>query len=472
MQRSRRIAAIVSFIMLLFILTGCEVNDNVHTPVIENEASSSNIDVNILNSENIKNIIKELSSEKYNGRLAGTEGNELATEYIVEYFEKIGLKNPKGLENYRQEYKQNVRFTNSPPILGIMDEKGEFQKEFGYLENFSVQTFITALSINGEVRGEAVLIEKPEQLTGDTELLKDKILLITETVYKEMGSRHLVTCILTAGVNIKGIIYEDDISNPNHRYNTFIVGPNAPYVGTFDKEAPMMFMSDVDTFKEMKEVAEKGLEIYMKSDYSIENVTASNVIGLVEGSDEELRDEFVIIGAHFDHVGDNKNGTYNPGAFDNGTGTATMMEVARVLQENKIKPKKSILFIAFNGEEEGLYGSHYYADYPVYPLNDRTVMINLDMVGTKTSMPVSIWSYDETNTEFRNSMYKYAKELNIKSELGAGQGSDHAPFAAKGVDAICFIDQDFKNGYHTPNDTIDTVDEKNLQRLLNSYLLT
>jgi peptidase M28-like protein len=469
LRKNKGIAIVMSLIMLVSILGGCTSDDYTDSNK-GNEVNFSNINESLLNSENIMNTIKELSSERYNGRLAGTKGNELAAEYIAGYFKKVKLESPKGLENFRQSYTQNVRFTNSAPKLGILDNEGNLIKEYSYLEDFSVQTFITALSIKGEIKGKAVVIETVEQLSEDTEKLKDKILLIPEAVNNKIGTRALITRILESRMNVEGILCEVDISSPNHRYNAFVVGPNAQPVAIFNNSAPMMFMSDADSFKEMKTAAKKGSDLYMKADYSVENVTASNIIGLMEGNDKELKNEFIIIGAHFDHVGDNKNETYNPGAFDNGSGTAAIMEIARVLKENKIKPKKSILFIAFNGEEEGLYGSHHYADHPVYPLNDKTIMINLDMVGSKTPIPLSIESFDSTNTKLRDKLYKYAKGLNVESIADVGQGSDHAPFAAKGVDAVCLIHMDLKNGYHTPKDTIETVDEKRAEEVVKLVL--
>ncbi len=469
MKSKKRASILVSLVLIVSVLFGCVNTDNVDDNK-GNEATFSNIKENAIDSKNIMNIISELSSQKYNGRLAGTEGNELATDYIINYFKKIGLESPKELESYRQYYTQNVRFTNTAPKLGILDNVGRLEKEYNYLEDFSVQTFITALSINGEIKGNTVIIENVEQLSNDTENLKDKILLIPEAINNKIGTRTLITRVLQSGVNVKGILCEVDITSPNHRYNAFVVGPNAQPAASFNNNAPMMFMSDTETFKEIKEAAEKGSEIYMKADYSIENITAANIIGLIEGKDKELKNEFIIIGAHFDHVGDNKNGTYNPGAFDNGSGTAAVMEIARVIKENKVKPKKSILFIAFNGEEEGLYGSHYYADHPVYPFNDSTVMINLDMVGSSTPMPLSIQSFDSTNTKLRDKIYKYARGLKVESVADVGQGSDHSPFAAKGVESVCMIHMDLNNGYHTPKDTIDKVDEKRVAEVVKLVL--
>lgn len=241
------------------------------------------------------------------------------------------------------------------------------------------------------------------------------------------------------------------------------MGPNAQPTAQFIEGKPMLFSCSSSTFKELVDAANKGLDIKMNADFTIEKVNAANVIGFIEG---KVKDEYIIIGAHFDHAGDNKNGTYNPGALDNASGTAVMMEIARVLKEEKYKPKKSIVFIAFNGEEEGLYGSQHYANYPVYPLSkDKTIMINLDMVGSKTVIPLTLLSFDSTNTKLREEFYRYSKALGMDSVQEAGQGSDHYPFGAKGIESLCLINVDLKNGYHTPDDTINKVDEERIAEI-------
>ncbi|WP_041701477.1 M28 family metallopeptidase [Gottschalkia acidurici] len=424
-----------------------------------------------INSKNIMNTVEELTSKKYNGRLIGTEGNQLATEYLVDHFKKINLKNPEKLKDYKQYYKQNVRATNSAPILSVLDKNGKIEKEYNYIEDFSVVTYNSLLSIKGKASGQGVLIEDVDKLSKSPETFRGKILLVSRETMGKYGLRNILLNIIEHKIEIKGIILEVEIEKEDK--SGFAVAPNAPAVDNFSKNGPMLFTLESGAFKEISNLTKEGKNIYMTADYSIENVEGANVIGLLEGNHKELKEEFIIIGAHFDHVGDNKNGTYNPGALDNASGTATMMEIARILSENKIKPKKSILFIGFNGEEEGLYGSYNYANNPLYPLNDKTVMINLDMVGSKRKVPLESVSYDSSNTELRDELFKISKELGIDSRTNVSQGSDHVPFAAKGIKSVCLIHMDLESGYHTPHDTIDKVDRKRTEeavKVVLSYL--
>ena len=113
-----------------------------------------------------------------------------------------------------------------------------------------------------------------------------------------------------------------------------------------------------------------------------------NVVGILPGSDAKLKDEAIVIGAHYDHLGRGGEGSLAPregdihhGADDNASGTAGLLELARMLSTQPVKPRRTIVFIAFSGEEEGLLGSDYYVNHPLVPLSNTVAMINMDMVG-------------------------------------------------------------------------------------------
>src|SRR5207302_3610087 len=113
-----------------------------------------------------------------------------------------------------------------------------------------------------------------------------------------------------------------------------------------------------------------------------------NVVGILPGSDPKLKDEAIVIGAHYDHLGRGGEGSLAPregeihhGADDNASGVAGLLELARMLSTQNPKPRRTIVFIAFSGEEEGLIGSSYYINHPVVPLQNTVAMINMDMIG-------------------------------------------------------------------------------------------
>src|SRR5262249_48313727 len=124
----------------------------------------------------------------------------------------------------------------------------------------------------------------------------------------------------------------------------------------------------------------------LTTDVVRKEVPAANVVGILEGSDPQLKTEAIVLGAHYDHLGHGGEGSLAPrsgeihhGADDNASGVAGLLELARLLSEQK--PRRTLIFIAFSGEEEGLLGSNYYVNHPVVPLTNVAAMINMDMIG-------------------------------------------------------------------------------------------
>jgi len=242
----------------------------------------------------------------------------------------------------------------------------------------------------------------------------------------------------------------------NIRYNT------DPFDNT--KGFIMAYSTD-PVFQELKKAADERQHIHMSVDYNYTDTETANVIGVIPGSDVDLKDQYIIISAHLDHVGDNKNGTYQPGVLDNASGTALLMELAKVLKETEAVPKKTIVFIAFNGEEQGLLGSDYYVNNPVYSLNDSLV-INLDMVGSKKVVPLTIASQ---LSGLKNELYDLATELDMEAEKTDMISSDQRSFTSFWVEAVTLIHSDVSK-IHTPFDTIDNIDLDRMKEVANLIL--
>lgn len=449
----------ISIILVISLLIGCSQDVQLENQPITTEEEQSGLFVNLaedsVDEENIYSIIEELSTSKYQGRLTGSEGNKLAAEYISAYFKEIGLENPKGLENYMQYYTQKTIDFNITPTLEIVDKEGNTIKEYEYLENFT--TFIYPYSkYQGDTIGEPLIVENAELLQ-NIELIKGKILIIPQDVYKEVGSREIITTSIQVGV--KGLIIEQT-TDSKERYGHLISYVHlGQHSGPSNDEGYMYRLVDSDTLMEIIELSKDNM-IKMSMDCPVEYKEVANVIGLLPGTDEELKNQFILITAHMDHNGSFGEGKYLPGAFDNASGTAVMMELARVLKENEIQPKKSILFIAFNGEEEGLIGSQWYANNPIYPL-DNSILINMDMVGSKKEVPLDLTTADKDSVTLARELADYASNLNIKYQYVTASNSDHASFNGKPVKAVTLLNPDWET-IHRPEDTIDKVDKKRL----------
>jgi hypothetical protein len=131
-----------------------------------------------------------------------------------------------------------------------------------------------------------------------------------------------------------------------------------------------------------------SVKVSLQTDIIRREVAAANVIGILEGSDPNLKNEAIVIGAHYDHLGRGgagslaqREGDVHHGADDNASGTAGLIELARILTTQRPKPRRTVVFAAFSGEEEGLLGSNYYVNHPVIPLANTVAMINMDMIG-------------------------------------------------------------------------------------------
>ncbi len=201
------------------------------------------------------------------------------------------------------------------------------------------------------------------------------------------------------------------------------------------------------------------------------NKPFNNVVGYIEGSDAELKKELLVVGAHYDHVlfyGKKKPGqdTICNGADDNASGTAGVMEIAQAFSSMKEKPKRSILFIAFGGEEKGLVGSRYYTNNPLFPLENTVAMLNMDMISRNDPDMVHVIAakkspdlakINETENEKVGIKLDYTKD----SFIGM---SDQASFLAKKIPALFFF-TGVNNTLHQPNDEVATIDAQKAEKI-------
>jgi Zn-dependent M28 family amino/carboxypeptidase len=134
-----------------------------------------------------------------------------------------------------------------------------------------------------------------------------------------------------------------------------------------------------------------------------------------------------------------------------------------------VKPKKSIVFIAFNGEEDGLLGSRYYAADPVFPLRN-SVMINLDMVGSKAIIPLSVAAGPSHVPDLKREFLEMTKALGIDAIEGNITASDHFSLGEKDVPTVMLSHMDDKSGYHSPNDTLEDIDSQRLRQVIELVL--
>lgn len=222
-----------------------------------------------------------------------------------------------------------------------------------------------------------------------------------------------------------------------------------------------------------KQTAEKlanSKEVTLTTDVVRAEVPSYNVVGVLEGSDPILKNETIIIGAHYDHLGRGGEGSLAPkvgeihhGADDNASGTAGLIELARIFGAQRPKLKRTLIFIAFGGEEEGLLGSNYYVNHPVTPLANTVGMINMDMIGRMKDRKLIIGGVG-TAKEWRDLIApEKSFELTL-NEDGFGP-SDHSSFYGKQV-PVLFFWTGTHNDYHKPSDTWDKINYNDEAKIL------
>ena len=242
--------------------------------------------------------------------------------------------------------------------------------------------------------------------------------------------------------------------------------------------------------------ADKKLSITVK--VKSEAATTQNVVAVFAGSDPVLKNEYVALGAHYDHVGVgipvNGDAIYN-GADDDGSGTTALLAMAEALAKASVRPKRSVLFVWHAGEEKGLWGSRYFTDYPTIPLEKIVTQINIDMIGRskkegdtkpanrELSGPNQIYVIGSkvmsaelgelvanVNRQYLNLTYDYRYDDPGDPNRFFFR-SDHFNYARKGIPIVFFFDGEHED-YHRPGDSVDKIDFPKMEKVARTIYLT
>ena len=220
------------------------------------------------------------------------------------------------------------------------------------------------------------------------------------------------------------------------------------------------------------------------------NIETKNIVGVIEGSDPVLKNECIVFSAHYDHVGITQDGEVYNGADDNASGTVALLEIAEAFSQLKRKPKRSIVFAWVTAEEKGLYGSEYYSENPLFPLNNTLTNINLDMVGRSAEKelekvvnenkslagPNGIYLISgKQSTELMDIADKYCKKMNFiaSDELTKPflNRSDYYHFHKHGI-PVLGVSTGLHEDYHQISDEINKIDYVKMRRIAQfSYLV-
>jgi hypothetical protein len=185
-----------------------------------------------------------------------------------------------------------------------------------------------------------------------------------------------------------------------------------------------------------------------------------NVLAFLPGHDPQKTHEILVIGAHRDHFG-RQAGLLFPGADDNASGTAVLLEVARVMAKAGARGKRTVLFVSFSGEEQGLVGSRLYLQRPVVPISSTKAMINIDHAGIGNGrLTIGVTGFEKSVALEAGQIVGLAEKLDL---FGFFPGGDHVPFKEAGVPTITIVSGGIHPHFHQPTDTADTIDPEILQ---------
>jgi Peptidase family M28 len=220
-----------------------------------------------------------------------------------------------------------------------------------------------------------------------------------------------------------------------------------------------------------------------------QNVDTHNVLGVIEGSDPQLKDEYVVVTGHFDHVGQKLPFTFH-GADDNASACAAVIAIAEAFRAIPTPPKRSILFLVFEAEEDFLQGAFHYVDHPIVPLDKTVAVLNMDMIGRdEESATWNTHAEDNKNgVNLVGTLYspdlrrvietanqKIGLKLDYKTDGDDREGwfsrSDHFPFAIKGVPMVLFNTGEHPD-YHTANDTWDRINYPKMEKIVRLVYLS
>lgn len=398
-----------------------------------------------------RKIIDTLASEAFHGRGYVMQGEDLAAQFIKEEFHKIGLQSVDG--SYYQNFYHNVNvfpgtvelFANdkklTPGVQYLIDPssppgKGKFKTKTLALKDILEDNWVEAIQKN-----------------------RNKVLLVDLSAQSALTT-HELKRVREFSEYLK---YEGKISA---RAVGFIHKGKSPW----SVSASQAFRPAFILFRDSISGDIDQIEFEVDAEY-VENYSSKNVIGYLAGSAGS--DTCLVITAHYDHLGRMGENTYFPGANDNASGVALMINLASELRANK--PKYNIYFIAFGAEEAGLIGSNYFVKNPLFPLENIKFLINLDLAGTGVDGVTVV--NGSVHKEYFEKLTEINEEFGLLKQVkarGEACNSDHCFFQTHGVPCFYIYTMGGTTFYHDIYDRADTLSLKEYDqyfKLLYQFIL-
>lgn len=447
---------------------------------------------NLITADDMKQRLYFVASKEMEGRETATPGQKRAAAYIEDQFRSFGL---------------------------LPGNHGQYQLHFDVFEDSLVNAGI-------EVNGKAYELDKDFSINvgqsnnatykfSEVVFVGNGISDSTHDDYKGLNVRGKVVLALggqpqgggrQGGFRFGNFFAKADAAQKNGAVALLVIATNFPHTMKTNPKGNMYLNAYHPVIRPNQySVSEEIARAIMGPDYDVAkagkiepktykanvmlnfekaslNLQSSDVLGVLEGTD--LKDEYVFVTAHYDHLGKRDTVIYY-GADDDGSGTVSILEIAKAFAKAKEEgkgPRRTMVFMTVSGEEKGLWGSEYYTNHPVFPLDKTTVDLNIDMIGRidpsrkigDSTNYVYVVGDDKLSTDLRKISEsvnkKYTKlELDYKFNDPKDPNriyyrSDHFNFASKGVPIIFYFDGMLSPDYHRPTDTPDKINYKLLAK--------
>ncbi len=424
--------------------------------------------------DSLMNSVEYFSDPACMGRLPGTNGYDIAAEFAIKKFHNWGIKTFNQYPDYKQVVPLETNLISGPCDFHIVHfEKGIINSQLGESHSFrgftgsgemTVETVFCGFGIqnkdyndyaNVDVKGKAVLIFKGNPSFESGKNYEPFSIRGRAKTAHEHGAAAVIF-IPEPGTDRTKPIGSVMCGDGEHIHNL-------PMLQTDPELTDALFDGSGFSLQQLhQEILNKGkphslqlpskVYINVSAQYH-QQIDAYNIIGYIEGADENLKDEFVFITAHLDHVGYQCDVIY-PGANDNASGSAAVLEMARLFSTDR--PDRSVAFILFTAEESGLHGAQFLADNLPVPVSNIVAAFNSDCIAVGDSIQIG-------NGESWPELYNLCKSKDsdnlIINRTWGGGGADLTPLHNAGIQGLYFVTRYSYTHLHLPSDTPETLNQ-------------
>lgn len=492
-----------------------------------------------ISADDLRRDVFFLASDEMGGRLVGTEGNKHAGEFIANRFAELGLT-PVGVDrSYRHTFELvvprlgpdgSVRITSNDQTSSYVSGSDFFPERFSGTGEANGSLVFVGFGISApelghddyrevDVRNRVVVVLDHEPGEQDRASVFDGDVLseYARSVRKALEAQRRGASAVLLVSDIHNHPTTPSLSRrmsdvwprewgraPGYQLGAWVDELQLPVLRISPELAESLLVEDdaslatvtrrAETPGGMTPAAHQDVLIEVAATVYRDHVPEHNVVGLIEGADPVLRDEWIIVCAHYDHVGTTSAGIFN-GADDDASGVAGLLEIAEayaLAAARGERPRRSILLAAWNAEERGLLGAWAYTERPLTPLDRTIAVLNMDMIGRSEEVPENPGGRfrglesqtAESNADAVNLIgYSYSDDLRAAAEaanLETGlelrfryddsrsnllRRSDHWPFLTRGVPAL-FVHTGLHPDYHTERDRPETLDYEKMSRVV------